>query len=230
MFPVYDAAVALCVEAGYHGMTLEAVAARAGVSKPTIYRRSPEGKAQLVTAAIASHREGKPRVPDTATLRAGSAPYLFPDVGPSPIYGRVTFQSGHPLDDAFATELVDRVLLPIPNPRTSEDPSLTATTYAPERAALDRGLLTVAAVVVLGAVMSIPDTTVVNVAINTLAQDFSTTLPTIQWVVTGYTLALATVIPLTCRSRSPAKVLVPGIAGVVLLALFVRHALAPTSR
>src|ERR687888_261933 len=39
--------------------------------------------------------------------------------------------------------------------------------------------------------------TVVNVAINTLAKDFDTTLSTIQWVVTGYTLALATVIPLT---------------------------------
>jgi MFS family permease len=50
---------------------------------------------------------------------------------------------------------------------------------------------------VLGAVMSILDTTVVNVAINTLARDFETTLPTIQWVVTGYTLALATVIPVT---------------------------------
>jgi len=74
---------------------------------------------------------------------------------------------------------------------------LTATPIAPERAALDRGLLTVAAVVVLGAIMSILDTTVVNVAINTLARDFSTTLPTIQWVVTGYTLALATVIPAT---------------------------------
>jgi EmrB/QacA subfamily drug resistance transporter len=52
-------------------------------------------------------------------------------------------------------------------------------------------------VVVLGAIMSILDTTVVNVAINTLARDFKTTLPTIQWVATGYTLALATVIPLT---------------------------------
>jgi EmrB/QacA subfamily drug resistance transporter len=62
---------------------------------------------------------------------------------------------------------------------------------------LDRGLLLVSAVVVLGAVMSILDTTVVNVAINTLAQEFETDLPTIQWVVTGYTLALATVIPLT---------------------------------
>jgi EmrB/QacA subfamily drug resistance transporter len=63
--------------------------------------------------------------------------------------------------------------------------------------ALDRKLLAVAGVVVLGAVMSILDTTVVNVAINTLARDFQTSLSTIQWIVTGYTLALATVIPLT---------------------------------
>jgi EmrB/QacA subfamily drug resistance transporter len=55
----------------------------------------------------------------------------------------------------------------------------------------------VASVVVLGAIMSILDVTVVNVAINTLASEFDTTLPTIQWVATGYTLALATVIPLT---------------------------------
>jgi EmrB/QacA subfamily drug resistance transporter len=62
---------------------------------------------------------------------------------------------------------------------------------------LDRKLLLVASVVVLGAIMSILDVTVVNVAINTLAEEFDTTLSTIQWVVTGYTLALATVIPLT---------------------------------
>src|SRR4051794_15667078 len=62
---------------------------------------------------------------------------------------------------------------------------------------LDRRILTIASVVVLGAIMSILDTTVVNVAINTLAREFDTDLPTIQWVVTGYTLALATVIPVT---------------------------------
>src|SRR5829696_6517002 len=62
---------------------------------------------------------------------------------------------------------------------------------------LDRDLMIVAWVVVLGAFMSILDVTVVNVAINTLAAEFDTTLPTIQWVSTGYTLALATVIPLT---------------------------------
>jgi EmrB/QacA subfamily drug resistance transporter len=62
---------------------------------------------------------------------------------------------------------------------------------------LDRGVMAVAAVVVLGAVMSILDVTVVNVAINTLSRDFESPLSTIQWVATGYTLALATVIPLT---------------------------------
>jgi EmrB/QacA subfamily drug resistance transporter len=62
---------------------------------------------------------------------------------------------------------------------------------------MDRALMLVASVVVLGAVMSILDTTVVNVAINTLARDFGAPLSTIQWVATGYTLALATVIPLT---------------------------------
>src|SRR3954471_6454859 len=62
---------------------------------------------------------------------------------------------------------------------------------------LDRRLLMISSVVVLGAIMSILDTTVVNVAINTLARDFNTELSTIQWIVTGYTLALATVIPIT---------------------------------
>ena len=67
--------------------------------------------------------------------------------------------------------------------------------YEPE--ALDRDTLIVAGVVLLGAVMSILDITVVNVAINRLAIDFNASLTTIQWVVTGYTLAIAAVIPLT---------------------------------
>jgi EmrB/QacA subfamily drug resistance transporter len=62
---------------------------------------------------------------------------------------------------------------------------------------LDRALLTVASVVVLGAVMSILDVTVVNVAINHLSEELKSPLSTIQWVATGYTLALATVIPVS---------------------------------
>lgn len=64
-------------------------------------------------------------------------------------------------------------------------------------AGLDRRLLAVGSVVVLGAIMSILDITVVNVAINRLSVEFKTSLETIQWVATGYTLALATVIPLS---------------------------------
>src|SRR3954470_17064610 len=45
--------------------------------------------------------------------------------------------------------------------------------------------------------MSILDTTIVNVAIETLGRDLGASLSAIQWVSTGYLLALATVIPLT---------------------------------
>src|SRR5438045_2109842 len=48
-----------------------------------------------------------------------------------------------------------------------------------------------------GAFMVALDMTMVNVALHTLARDFTTSVTTIQWVVTGYLLALAMVIPLT---------------------------------
>ena len=52
-------------------------------------------------------------------------------------------------------------------------------------------------VVILGAIMSVLDTTIVNVALDTLSKDLNTSLDGIQWVVTGYMLALAAVIPVT---------------------------------
>src|SRR5690349_23452208 len=75
--------------------------------------------------------------------------------------------------------------------------TITATEPVVAEKGLDRALLSVAIVVVLGAIMSILDTTVVNVAISHLSTTFDTSLQTIQWIVTGYTLALATVIPIT---------------------------------
>jgi EmrB/QacA subfamily drug resistance transporter len=68
---------------------------------------------------------------------------------------------------------------------------------APQPEGLDRDTMIVAGVVLLGAIMSILDTTVVNVAIDHLAGAFHSSLTTIQWVITGYTLALAAVIPVT---------------------------------
>ena len=55
----------------------------------------------------------------------------------------------------------------------------------------------IAAVVILGMVMSILDTTIVNVALRTLGHDLHATISEIQWVVTGYLLSLAAVIPVT---------------------------------
>ncbi|MFD0683858.1 DHA2 family efflux MFS transporter permease subunit [Actinomadura fibrosa] len=55
----------------------------------------------------------------------------------------------------------------------------------------------IALVLVLGSVMITLDTTVVNVALNRLSQDFDAPLGTIQWVATGYSLALGAVIPST---------------------------------
>ena len=62
---------------------------------------------------------------------------------------------------------------------------------------LDRRVLVVAGVVVLGAIMSILDITVVSVALQTFQQDFDATSAQVAWTMTGYTLALASVIPLT---------------------------------
>lgn len=55
----------------------------------------------------------------------------------------------------------------------------------------------IAIVVILGAIMSVLDTTIVNVALQTLSKDLHTSLDGIQWVVTGYLLALAAVIPVS---------------------------------
>src|SRR5919198_3869706 len=69
---------------------------------------------------------------------------------------------------------------------------------APERErVLTPELLALAAVVVLGAIMTILDATIVNIALPTLGRDFHTSIATIQWVPTAYLLAFAGVIPLT---------------------------------
>jgi EmrB/QacA subfamily drug resistance transporter len=52
-------------------------------------------------------------------------------------------------------------------------------------------------VVVLGSIMSILDTTIVNVALETLGRELHSSLSSIQWVITGYMLSLAAVIPVT---------------------------------
>src|ERR1019366_2027825 len=71
---------------------------------------------------------------------------------------------------------------------------------APEPAADDRiepYVRKIAAVVILGMIMSILDTTIVNVALHTLGHDLHSSVSQIQWAATGYLLSLAAVIPVT---------------------------------
>ena len=68
---------------------------------------------------------------------------------------------------------------------------------APKTSVLTPELRRISSVVVLGSIMSILDTTIVAVALDTLGKDFHVPVSTIQWVTTGYLLALAIVIPVT---------------------------------
>jgi len=71
---ILAAAVAELGERGYARMSMDAVAARAGVSKPTVYLRHPT-KADLATAAIASLR-AQPRPAPTDDLRGDLIKHL----------------------------------------------------------------------------------------------------------------------------------------------------------
>jgi len=67
----------------------------------------------------------------------------------------------------------------------------------PQANAIESHVWRISLVVIIGTVMSILDTTIVNVALQTLSRDLHSTISDIQWVVTGYMLSLAAVIPVT---------------------------------
>jgi EmrB/QacA subfamily drug resistance transporter len=62
---------------------------------------------------------------------------------------------------------------------------------------IPRRVWIISGVAMIGAVMSILDTTIVNVALATLGKDLHSTLSNTQWVITAYMLSLAAVIPVT---------------------------------
>src|SRR6202162_4584385 len=62
---------------------------------------------------------------------------------------------------------------------------------------IDAYVWRISAVVIIGSIMSILDTTIVNVALATLGRELHSKITEIQWVVTGYLLSLAAVIPIT---------------------------------
>ncbi|WP_157756837.1 MDR family MFS transporter [Plantactinospora sp. KBS50] len=84
----------------------------------------------------------------------------------------------------------------VPAPSDASVPDGTATESG-DSSRITPELLKLAGVIMLGAIMVQLDATMVNVAIDTLRQSFDVTVSTIQWVSTGYLLAMAIVIPLT---------------------------------
>ena len=65
---ILDATLGILLEQGYRGVTIEGVAARAGVGRPTIYRRWPSKPAVVVAALVQSTRLAVP-TQDTGSLR-----------------------------------------------------------------------------------------------------------------------------------------------------------------
>lgn len=72
---IREAALELLVEQGYGGMSMEAIATRAGVGKATIYRRW-SGKAELLVDALRSHQTMTIALPDTGDVRADATVIL----------------------------------------------------------------------------------------------------------------------------------------------------------
>ena len=89
-FAILDAAVALCREEGYSKLSIEAIAARAGVGKHTIYRWWPSKGAVLTEALDREMTAGSAMFPDTgdiladmrATITEVVAIQADPDFGP----------------------------------------------------------------------------------------------------------------------------------------------------
>ncbi len=67
---------------------------------------------------------------------------------------------------------------------------------APELEPIPKSIMNIAWILVLGAIMPLLDSTMVNIAIKHLSNDFSIGLDLIQWVITGYVLAMAISVPL----------------------------------
>ncbi|CAH1217558.1 Fatty acid resistance protein FarB [Paenibacillus auburnensis] len=67
----------------------------------------------------------------------------------------------------------------------------------PQKEKIDPAILKVAFILVFGALAPLFDSTMVNVAIETLTRDLGSTVSVIQWVVTGYVLTMGIAIPVS---------------------------------
>jgi len=74
---------------------------------------------------------------------------------------------------------------------------MAATTAKPAAEKLDPAVIKTALILIVGGMAVIFDTTIVSVALHTLSMKLDTSVATIQWVTTGYLLALGIAVPLS---------------------------------
>ena len=70
-----------------------------------------------------------------------------------------------------------------------------STDNEPDNEPLSPEFIRLAVILLVGVVMVVFDTTIVNVAIDTIARDLHTPVSTAQWTISGYVLALGMVVP-----------------------------------
>ena len=109
-----EAALDLCAERGYGNVTVEAIAARAGVSKKTIYRWWPT-KGAVVLEALHEWREDAMTFPDTGDIVADLQAQLeilneFMTGPRGAAYTGLIAESQH--DERLAHALADRFIRP----------------------------------------------------------------------------------------------------------------------
>jgi AcrR family transcriptional regulator len=109
---ILAAAIALVGEVGYDRVTVDALAARAGVSKPTIYRRWPGGKQEIIVEAIRAKHADAGELPDTGSLRGDLLAMLAPVIAgieqEAHLAGGLITQlrSSHELQELFRDEVI----------------------------------------------------------------------------------------------------------------------------
>ena len=92
---------------------------------------------------------------------------------------------------------------------------------------IPKSIINIAWILVLGAIMPLLDSTMINIAIKSLSSGFSSGLDLIQWVITGYVLSMAISVPLVgwAVQRYNGKWLMVG-ANIVFLATSIASGLS----
>lgn len=112
---IVTATLEILADEGYHALSIEAVAARAGVGKATVYRRWAS-KRELVSDALASLNDGMPEPPSASLPTRARALRVMEHIArkdPESLAGRIlprmlAYRTSHPeLFDAYLARVVE---------------------------------------------------------------------------------------------------------------------------